>query len=141
MMSTSIRVVDLSEDNEVTVVTRWDTELRKKGSYKIAVSILSGRKFGAPSLAVMREMLDVIVHQQFQDFFLNNSEQAKSFDDLKKVSATQAIDTTATGWRMNLSTSMPFPQGQRMPPASPHHRPVPLASPRHQLHAWLIRPA
>ena len=141
MTSASIPLVDLSEDNEVTVVTRWDTELRKKGSYKIAVSILSSRKFGAPSLAVMREMLDVIVHQQFQDFFLNNSEQAKSFDDLKKVSATQAIDTTATGWRKNLSTSMPFPQGQRVPLASPHHRPVPLASPRHQLHAWLIGPA
>jgi hypothetical protein len=30
---------------------------------------------------------------------------------------------------------MPFPQGQRVPPASPHHRQVPLASPRHQLHA------
>ena len=54
----SIPLVDLSEDNEVSVVTRWDTELRKKGSYKIAASILSGRKFGAPCLAVMREWLD-----------------------------------------------------------------------------------
>ena len=43
MTSASIPLVDLSEDNEVTVVTRWDTKLRKKGSYKIAVSILSGR--------------------------------------------------------------------------------------------------
>jgi len=56
------------------VVTRWDTELRKKGSYKIAVIIFSGRRFGAPSLAVMREWLEEIVHQPFRDFFLNNSE-------------------------------------------------------------------
>jgi hypothetical protein len=52
MTSASIPLVELSED----------TELHKKGFYKIAVSILSGRKFGAPRLAVMREMLDVIVH-------------------------------------------------------------------------------
>ena len=95
MTSASIPLVDLSEDNEVTVVTRWDTELRKKGSYKIADSILSGRKFGAPCLAVMREWLDVIVHQPFQDFFLNNSEQAKSFDDLKRVSVFTCTSKTA----------------------------------------------
>jgi len=95
MTSASIPLVDLSEDNEVTVVTRWDTELRKKGSYKIAVSILSGRKFGAPSLAVMHEMLDVIDHQPFQDFFLNNLEQAKSFDDLKKVLVFKCTSKTA----------------------------------------------
>ena len=95
MTSASIPLVDLSEDNEVYVVTRWDTELRKKGSYKIAASILSGRKFGAPSLAVMHEWLDVIVHQPFQDFFLNNSEQAKSFDDLKKVSVFKCTSKTA----------------------------------------------
>jgi hypothetical protein len=77
MTSASIPLVDLSEDNEVSVVTRWDIELRKKGSYKIAASILSGRKFGAPCLAVMREWLDVILHQPFQDLFLNNSEQAR----------------------------------------------------------------
>ena len=57
MTSASTPLVDLSEDNEVTVVTRWDTELRKKGSYKIAVSIFSGRRFGTPSLATMREWL------------------------------------------------------------------------------------
>ena len=95
MTSASIPLVDLSEDNDVTVVTRWDTELRKRGSYKIAVSILSVRKFGAPSLAVMREMLDVIVHQPFQDFFLNNSEQAKSFNNLKKVSVFKCTSKTA----------------------------------------------
>jgi hypothetical protein len=95
MTSASIPLVDLSEDNEVYVVTRWDTELCKKGSYKIAASILSGRKFGAPSLAVMHEWLDVIVHQPFQDFFLNNSEQAKSFDDLKKVSVFKCTSKTA----------------------------------------------
>ena len=95
MTSASIPLVDLSEDNEVSVVTRWDIELRKKGSYKIAASILSGRKFGAPSLAVMREWLDVIVHQPFQDFFINNSEQAKSFDDLKKVSVFKCTSKTA----------------------------------------------
>ena len=95
MTSASIPLVDLSEDNEVSVVTRWDTELRKKGSYKIAVSIFSGRRFGAPSLAVMREWLEEIVHQPFQDFFLNNSEQAKSFDDLKKVSVFKCTSKTA----------------------------------------------
>ena len=95
MMSASIPLVNLSDDNEVTVVTRRDTELRKKGSYKIAVSILSGRKYGAPSLAVMREWLEEIVHQPFQDFFLNNSEQAKSFDDLKKVSVFKCTSKTA----------------------------------------------
>ena len=94
MLSASIPLVDLSEDNEVSVVTRWDTELRKKGSYKIAASILSGRKFGAPSLAVMREWLDVIVHQPFQDFFLNNLEQVKSFDDLN-VSVFKCTSKTA----------------------------------------------
>ena len=78
MTSASIPLVDLlSEDNEVTVVTRWDTELRKKGSYKIAVSIFSGRRFGVPSLAAMREWLDEIVQQPSKDFFLNNSEQAR----------------------------------------------------------------
>ena len=77
------------------MVTRWDTELHKKGSYKIAANILSGRKFGAPSLAVMREWLDVIVHQPFQDFFLNNSEQAKSFDDLQKMSVFKCTSKTA----------------------------------------------
>ncbi len=70
MTSTSIPIVDLSEDNEVTVVTRWDAELRKKGSYKIAVSILSGRKYGPPSLADMREWLEEIVHQPSQAFCL-----------------------------------------------------------------------
>ena len=94
MTSASIPLVDLSEDNEVTVVTRWDTELHKKGSYKIAVSILSGRKYGAPSLAVMREWLEEIVHQLFRDFFLNNSEQAKSFNDLKKVSVFKCTSKT-----------------------------------------------
>jgi hypothetical protein len=63
MTSASTPIVDLSEDNEVTVVTRWDAELWKKGSYKIAVSILLGRKYGAPSLADMREWLEEIVHQ------------------------------------------------------------------------------
>ena len=70
--------------------------------------------------------------------------EATMYPPMKTSSATQAIDTTATGWRTNLSTSMSFPQGQRVLPASPHHRPgVPLvlASPRHQLHAWLIGPA
>ena len=61
MTSASIPLVDLSDDNEVTVVTRWDAELRKKGSYKIAVSILSGRKYGAPSLADMRALKDDIL--------------------------------------------------------------------------------
>ena len=88
-------IVNMSEDSEVSVVTRWDTELRKKGSYKIAVIIFSGRRFGAPSLAVMREWLEEIVHQPFQDFFLNNSEQAKSFDDLKKVSVFKCTSKTA----------------------------------------------
>ena len=69
---------------------------------------------------------------------------ATMYPPTKTSSATQAIDTTATGWRTNLSTSMSFPQWQRVLPASPHHRPgVPLAlaSPHHQLHAWLIGPA
>ena len=95
MTFASIPLVDLSEDNEVTVVTRWDTELRKKGSYKIAVSIFSGRRFGTPSLAAMREWLDEIVQHPSQDFFLNNSEQAKSFDDLKKVSVFNCTSKTA----------------------------------------------
>ncbi len=77
------------------MVTRWDTELCKKGSYKIAVSIHSGRKYGAPSLAVMRKWLEEIIHQPFQDFFLNNSEQATSFDDLKKVSVFKCTYKTA----------------------------------------------
>jgi hypothetical protein len=63
MTSASIPIVDLSEDNEVTVVTRWDAELRKKGSYKIAVSILLGRKYRTPSLADMHEWLEEIVHK------------------------------------------------------------------------------
>jgi hypothetical protein len=63
MTSTSILIVDLSEDNKVTVVTRWDAELQKKGFYKIAVSILLGRKYGTPSLADMLEWLEEIVHQ------------------------------------------------------------------------------
>ena len=67
--------------------------------------------------------------------------EATTYPPTKTSSATQAIDTTTTGWRMNLSTSMPCPQGQQVPPASPHHQPVLLASPRHQLHAWLIGPA
>ena len=95
MTSASIPLVDLSEDNEITVVTRWDTELRKKASYKIAVSIFSGRRFGTPSLAAMHEWLDEIVQQPFQDFFFNNSEQAKSFDDLKKVSVFKCTSKTA----------------------------------------------
>ncbi len=61
MTSASIPLVDLSGDNEVTVVTRWDAELRKKGSRKIAVSSLSGRKYGAPSLADMRTLKDDIL--------------------------------------------------------------------------------
>ncbi len=61
MTSASIPLVDLSDDNKVTVVTRWDAELQKKGSYKIAVSILSGRKYGAPRLADMRALKDDIL--------------------------------------------------------------------------------
>ena len=48
MTSASIPLVDLSEDNEVYVVTRWDTELRKKGSYKIAVSIFFWQEVWGP---------------------------------------------------------------------------------------------
>ena len=95
MTSVSIPLVNLSEDNEVTVFTRWDTELHTKGSYKIAVSIFSGRRFGVPSLAAMREWLDEIVQQPSKDFFLNNLEQAKSFNDLKKVSVFKCTSKTA----------------------------------------------
>ena len=77
------------------MVTRWDTKLHKKGSYKIAVSILLGRKYGAPSLADMRELLKEIVHQPSQDFFLINSKQTKSFDNLKKVSCFKCTSKTA----------------------------------------------
>ena len=66
--------------------------------------------------------------------------EATMYSPTKTSSETQAIATTATGWRTIQSTSMPFPQGQQVPPASPHHWPVPLASPRHQLQAWLIGP-
>ena len=95
MTSTSIPLVNLSEENEVTVVTRWDAKLRKKGSYKLAVNILSSRKYGAPSLAVVREWLEEIVHQPFRDFFLNRSEQAKSFNYLKKVFVSKCTSKTA----------------------------------------------
>ena len=63
--------------------------------------------------------------------------EAKTYPPTKTSSATQAIDTTATGWKTNLSMSMPFPQGQRVLPASPHHwLGVPLALPpgRHNRH-------
>ena len=41
---------------------------------------------GSPSLSKMREWIDAIVNQPSKDFFIRNSNQDRSFSDLKKAS-------------------------------------------------------
>jgi hypothetical protein len=83
----SSTTIDLSKNNEVMEITRWDVKTRKKPSYKTAVVILSNiRKAGSPSLSKMLEWFDSIVNQPSKDFFVRNFEQARSFSDLKKAS-------------------------------------------------------
>jgi hypothetical protein len=56
-------MINLSKDEEVNVVTRWDIELCKKPSCKTAIAILSNsRRQGTPTLAVMHEWLELIVN-------------------------------------------------------------------------------
>ena len=93
----SSATINLSEDNDVMEITRWDVEMRKKQSYKIAVSILSNiRKAGTPSLSKMREWLNCIVDQLCKDFFVCNSVLAlRAFSDLKKASISGCFSMAA----------------------------------------------
>jgi hypothetical protein len=76
--------INLSEDDKVTVVARWDIKLCKKPSYRTTITVLSNsRRQGTPTLAVKGEWLELIVNQLLINFFLRNSEQARLFDYLK----------------------------------------------------------
>jgi hypothetical protein len=80
-------MINLTEDNEVTEVMRWDVKACKKPSYRTAITILSSsRRQGTPPLSTIREWLNIIIDQPAMDFFLPYSEQARAFKDLKKTS-------------------------------------------------------
>ncbi len=70
-------------------MTRWDVELRIKPSYKTAVSALTSKRKGSPTLETMRKWLDEIIKQPSTHFFLRNSEQDSSFHDLKRIPAQE----------------------------------------------------
>jgi hypothetical protein len=99
--------INLTEDNEVTVGTRLDIEACKKPLYRTAVTILSNsRRQGTPSLAILREWLNIIVNQPATDFFLRNSKHAHAFKDLKKTSVLGCTSKTACyrRWTVNFIT-------------------------------------
>jgi hypothetical protein len=99
--------IDLTDDNEVTLVTRWDVKARKKPSYRTVVTVLSNsRRQGTPSLATLREWLNIIVDQRATDFFLWNSKQACMFKDLKKIFILGFSSKTACyrRWTINFVT-------------------------------------
>jgi hypothetical protein len=94
--------INLTDDNDVTLVMRWDVEACKKPLYQTAVTVLSSRRQGTPSLATLREWLNIIVDQPATDFFRRNSEQARAF----KISVLGCTTKTAPTrrWTVNFVT-------------------------------------
>jgi hypothetical protein len=94
--SSASPAINLTDNDEVTLVTRWDVKAHKKPSYRTAVTILSNsRRQGTPSLATLRKWLNIIVDQPATNFFRQNSEQAHAFEDLKKTSVLGCTTKTA----------------------------------------------
>ena len=74
----SVDVSDLEPD-KVQVVSLWDREARKDYIYKVAYSIFSRRRFDSPSMAAMRDWLEIFMAELPQYFFLNGSRQIENF--------------------------------------------------------------
>jgi hypothetical protein len=81
-----------SDPNEVQVISLWDKEARKEDVYKIAYCIFSRKKFGSPSVTVMRDWLEVFMMALPQDFFLND---LKQIDNFKKWTTDFVVDKLA----------------------------------------------
>jgi predicted alpha/beta hydrolase len=63
--------------------------------YKVTYFIFSCRKFDSPSLAVMRDWLEIFVSESQQDFFLNGSRQIENFQLLMKACRFPALSKTS----------------------------------------------
>ena len=90
----SVDVSDLEPD-KVQVVTLWDREARKDDIYKVAYSIFSRRRFDSPSVAVMRDWLEIFVAESPQDFFLNGSRQIENFQLLMTACRFPSLSKTS----------------------------------------------
>jgi hypothetical protein len=65
--SAPANALDLDPD-EVQVISLWDKEARKEDVYKITYCIFSGKKFGSPSMTVMRDWLEIFMTESPQEF-------------------------------------------------------------------------
>ncbi len=80
MASTNNNTVDLTgtpsgNDSDCEIVDLpWDKLAEEKGWYKTAVQLLSGRKFGSPTIPAQIELLTEIMKQQGRDHFTGDRE-------------------------------------------------------------------
>lgn len=97
MISSDSGVVQLDDssgdDSDVVLVEEPLKRLQDMNAYKVAVDILSGRKFHSPPVGDQRDMLTKIVAEKGDDYFTPRSKELTDFNAIKKV--------VNSGWKTN----------------------------------------
>jgi hypothetical protein len=80
--------LDCSESSigsDVEEIVKWDDRLQKTKTFSTAYLILVGRKYGSPLLDKQQTLLLNFVNQPVEDYFRQNSSQAKAFAEIMTI--------------------------------------------------------
>ncbi len=91
-------------------VVTWDHELRRTKTFSTGFLILSGRRFDSPNLDEQQKILFSFIGQPAHDYFLNRSQQARAFEELKIVCklgwTASSVTSCKKKWNVRLLQSI-----------------------------------
>ena len=77
--------LDCSDGSDVEEIVKWDACLQKTKTSSTADLILVGRKYGSPLLDKQQTLLLNFVNHPVEDYFRQNSLQAKVFAEIMTI--------------------------------------------------------